>query len=288
VDPLEDPVGENQIPVAEVEELVARGAAEIEPALCAMALAAAVADGEETLMLLESKNVTHSFGGLMAVSDANICVERGEIVGLIGPNGAGKTTLFNIVSGAIKPTQGSVIFKGEDITGLPPHQICRKGLARTFQTVKLFANMTAFENVRLALLFGNPERKIDRKQAEREVNQLLATMGLLSERNKSVKDLSLATQKRLEIARALATKPDLLLLDEVMAGLTPKELSQSIQFISQLRQRGITIFMIEHVMHAILEMCDRVMVFHFGSKIMEGTPHEVVHDPTVSAVYLGK
>jgi branched-chain amino acid transport system ATP-binding protein len=181
-----------------------------------------------------------------------------------------------------------VKFKGEDITGLKPHQICRKGLSRTFQTVKLFSNMTAFENVRLALLFGNPERKIDRKQAEREVNQLLASMGLLAERNKLVKDLSLATQKRLEIARALATNPEMILLDEVMAGLTPKELNQSMQFIRQLRERGITIFMVEHIMHAILGLCDRIIVFHYGSKIAEGTPTEVVNDATVNAIYLGK
>jgi len=239
-------------------------------------------------MMLEGTNVTHSFGGLMAVDGADFHVDQGQIVGLIGPNGAGKTTLFNIISGAIKPTQGTIKFKGEDITGLKPHQICRRGMARTFQTVKLFANMTAFENVRLALLFGNPDRKIDRRQAEREVNQLMASMGLLSDRNKPVKELSLATQKRLEIARALATKPDMLLLDEVMSGLTPKELSQIMQFITQLRDRGITIFMIEHVMPAIMEMCDRVIVFHYGSKIMEGTPHEVVNDPTVNAIYLGR
>ena len=248
----------------------------------------AMATGEETLTMLDVINVTHSFGGLMAVSNADFSVGRGEIVGLIGPNGAGKTTLFNIISGAIKPTQGMIKFKGDDITGLKPHRICRRGLARTFQTTKLFTNMTALENVRLALLFGNPERKIGRKEAEKEVNQLMASMGLLSERNKTVKDLSLATQKRLEIARALATNPEMIMLDEVMAGLTPKELSQSIQFISKLRERGITIFMIEHVMHAIMEMCDRVIVFHYGSKIMEGTPHEVVNDPTVNAIYLGK
>jgi len=247
-----------------------------------------MAAGEEALKMLQGIGVTHSFGGLIAVSDADFSVERGEIVGLIGPNGAGKTTLFNIVSGAIKPTQGTIKFKGEDITGLKPHQICRRGLARTFQITKLFSNMTAFENVRLALLFGNPDRKIDRKQAEKEVNQLLASMGLLSERNKPVKDLSLATQKRLEIARALATNPEMILLDEVMAGLTPRELTQSMQFINQLRGRGITIFMIEHVMHVIMGICDRIIVFHYGSKIMEGTPQEVVKDPTVNTIYLGK
>ncbi len=238
--------------------------------------------------MLEGKGITHTFGGLMAVSDAEFFVRQGEIVGLIGPNGAGKTTLFNIISGALKPTAGTVKFNGEVITGLKPHQICHKGLSRTFQTTKLFANMTAFENVRLALLFGNPERRIDRRQAEREVNQLMAAMGMLGERNKPVKDLSLAMQKRLEIVRALATNPQMILLDEVMAGLTPRELTQSIQFIRQLRERGITIFMVEHIMHVIMELCDRLIVFHYGSKIAEGTPAEVVNNPTVNAIYLGK
>lgn len=238
--------------------------------------------------IFEGISISHSFGGLRAVDNADIYVEQGEIVGLIGPNGAGKTTLFNIVSGAIKPTEGKVLFKGEDITGMKPHLICHKGMARTFQTTKLFTNMSAFDNIKLALLFGNPERRITRKEAEKEINQLFAVMGMLSDRNKPVKDMSLAMQKRLEIVRALATNPQMLLLDEVMSGLTPKELTQSMQLISQLRSRGITIFMIEHVMQAIMGVCDRIIVFHYGSKIAEGTPAEVVKDPTVNAVYLGK
>jgi branched-chain amino acid transport system ATP-binding protein len=249
----------------------------------------AMAIGEETSMkMLEGIGISHSFGGLRAVDNADIQVEQGEIVGLIGPNGAGKTTLFNIVSGAIKPTEGRVMFKGEDITGMKPHLICHRGMARTFQTTKLFTNMSAFDNVKLALLFGNPERKIGRKEAEKEINQLFAVMGMLSDRNKPVKDMSLAMQKRLEIVRALATNPQMLLLDEVMSGLTQKELIQSMQLVKQLRERGITIFMIEHVMHAIMGVCDRIIVFHYGSKIAEGTPAEVVKDPTVNAVYLGK
>ncbi len=161
------------------------------------------------------------------------------------------------------------------------------GLARTFQTTKLFLEMTAFENVRLALLYGNPERTIRRREAKREVTQLMASVGLLSDRNKPVMELSLATQRRIEIARALATNPEILLLDEVMAGLTPSELSQSIQLVTQLRDRGITIFMIEHVMKAIMEVCDRIIVLHYGSKIAEGTPAEVANDRTVHRIYLG-
>jgi len=240
------------------------------------------------MKILEGIDITHRFGGLMAVDNANFHVDQGEIVGLIGPNGAGKTTVFNIVSGAIKPTLGKVKFKGEDITAVKPHQICHMGLARTFQTTKLFTNMSAFDNIKLALLFGNPERKIGRKEAEKEINQLFAVMGMLSDRNKPVKEMSLAMQKRLEIVRALATNPQMLLLDEVMSGLTPKELTQSMQLITQLRDRGITIFMIEHVMQAIMGVCDRLIVFHYGSKIAEGTPSEVVKDPTVNAIYLGK
>jgi len=240
------------------------------------------------MKILEGIGISHSFGGLRAVDGADFHVDHGEIVGLIGPNGAGKTTLFNIVSGTIKPTEGMIKFKDVDITNMKPHQINHLGMARTFQITKLFTNMSAFDNVKLALLFGNPERTIGRKEAEKEVNQLFAIMGMLSDRNKPVKDMSLAMQKRLEIVRALATNPQMILLDEVMSGLTQKELEQSMKFIRQLRNRGITIFMIEHVMHAIMGVCDRIIVFHYGSKIAEGTPSEIAADPTVNAIYLGK
>jgi branched-chain amino acid transport system ATP-binding protein len=222
------------------------------------------------------------------VDNAGFHVDRGEIVGLIGPNGAGKTTLFNLISGALKPREGTIHFKGENITDLRPDQIAHMGLARTFQTSKVFSDMTAFENVRLALIYGNPERSFKYKEAEKKVNQLMAQVGMLSDRNKPVKEMSLASQRRLEIVRALATNAELLLLDEVMAGLTPNELSQSMEMVSRLRERGITIFMIEHVMQAIMEVCDRIIVFHFGQKIAEGTPDEVAADPGVRAIYLGE
>ncbi len=237
--------------------------------------------------MLRGEGITHSFGGLMAVAGADFHVEPGEIVGLIGPNGAGKTTLFNLISGALAPDEGKITLKGDDITRLKPHQICRMGLARTFQITKLFADMTAFENVRLALLHGNPERTIRRREAKREVTKLMASVGLLSERNKPVRELSLATQRRVEIARALATNPEILLLDEVMAGLTPSELDQAMLLITQLRERGVTVFMIEHVMRAIMGVCDRIMVLYYGKVVAEGSPGEVANDRTVHQIYLG-
>lgn len=237
--------------------------------------------------MLEVHGVSHRFGGLTAVDDASFEVEQGEIVGLIGPNGAGKTTMFNLISGALRVQDGSIRFKEEDITELRPDQISRRGLARTFQTSKLFDGMTVFDNVRLALIYGNPERRFKYEEAEREVNQLIATMGILSDRNKPVRELPLASRRYLEIARALATNAEMLLLDEAMAGLTPAELQQVMQRITQLRDRGVTILIIEHVMEAIMGVCDRIIVFHFGQKIAEGAPGDIAADPTVRSVYLG-
>lgn len=237
--------------------------------------------------MLSGRGVTHSFGGLIAVKNLDFDVSEGEIVGLIGPNGAGKTTLFNLVSGAIPPKEGTIRFKGEDITGLRPDQICHRGLARTFQTTKLFTEMSGFDNVRLALVFGNPGRSFTFKQAEAEANLMMASAGMLGDRNKPVKDLPLASRRRLEIARALATNPDMLMLDEAMAGLTAGEVSRSIELVRSLRDRGVTILMIEHVMAAIMEVCDRIVVLHNGEKLAEGTPAEVAEDPKVRSVYLG-
>jgi branched-chain amino acid transport system ATP-binding protein len=237
--------------------------------------------------MLEIEGLSHSFSGLRAVDGAEFFVDRGEVVGLIGPNGAGKTTVFNLISGAIKAKEGTVRFKGEDITDLRPDQVCLRGLARTFQTTKLFDGMTAFENVRLALIYGNPHHRFRYREAEREVNQLMASMGLLSDRNRLVRDLSLASRRRLEIARALATNAEMLLLDEAMAGLTPSELEQAMQLVRRLHERGLTILMIEHVMQAIMGVCDRIIVFHEGRKIAEGPPDVVATHPTVKSIYLG-
>lgn len=239
------------------------------------------------MKMIEVRGVSHRFGGLTAVNDARFDVERGEIVGLIGPNGAGKTTLFNLISGALDVQEGTIRFKEEDITRLRPDQISRRGLARTFQTSKLFSGMSAFENVRLALIYGNPDRRLRYEEAEREVHQLMARMGILAERNKPVRDLPLASRRYLEIARALATNADMLLLDESMAGLTPRELQQAMEQITRLRDQGVTILMIEHVMEAIMGVCDRIIVFHFGHKIAEGSPATIAADSTVRSVYLG-
>jgi branched-chain amino acid transport system ATP-binding protein len=238
--------------------------------------------------VLEVRGLTHSFGGLRAVDGVDFEVQRGEVVGLIGPNGAGKTTVFNLISGAIRARQGSIHFGGEEITGLRPDQISRRGLARTFQTTKLFTDMSAFENVRLALIYGNPERRFRSEEAEREVNRLMASMGILADRNKSIREMSLASRRYLEITRAIATNAEMLLLDESMAGLTPTELEQSKRLVSRLRDQGITILMIEHVMEAVMEVSDRIIVLHFGKKVAEGSPVEVATNSTVRNIYLGE
>jgi branched-chain amino acid transport system ATP-binding protein len=237
--------------------------------------------------ILEGKGVTRYFGGLAAVRNVDFHINQGEIVGLIGPNGAGKTTLFNLISGALVPKPGTVKFKAENITGLKPNQICRKGVARTFQSVKIFANMPVLENVLLGSLFGT-SNSMSSADAAREAMGLLEFVGLPAVRATPAKDLTLANQKRLEVARALATRPELLLLDELMAGLNPTEVAQAMELVTRIRDKGITIFMIEHVMKAIMSVCDRIMVLHHGKKIAEGTPQEIAASKTVVEVYLGE
>lgn len=236
--------------------------------------------------MLKGERLSKVFGGLTAVAEADFYIGQGEIVGLIGPNGAGKTTLFNLISGALAPLSGAIYFKGENITGLKPHQICQKGVARTFQSTKLFGGLTVFENVLSGLLFGSTQ-KITPSAAEREVLELLDFVGLSAESEVVAQGLPVASQRRLEVARALATKPELLLLDEVMAGLNPTEVADAIDLIAKIRARGVSIFMIEHVMKAIMSVCDRIIVLHYGRKIAEGTPAEVTANPTVVEIYLG-
>ena len=239
------------------------------------------------MRLLEGRGVTKYFGGLAAVFDVDFHVNQGEIFGLIGPNGAGKTTLFNLISAALTPKSGVIKFRDKNITGLKPHQICRLGVARTFQTVKIFANMSVLENVALGALFGASTR-ISAAEAERQATALLEFVGLSALSAAPAKDLTLANQKRLEVAGALATQPELLLLDEIMAGLNATEVAQAMELVAKIRNKGITIIMIEHVMKAIMSVCDRIMVLHHGQKIAEGTPQEVATSETVIKVYLGE
>jgi branched-chain amino acid transport system ATP-binding protein len=239
------------------------------------------------MRICEGEGVTKHFGGLAAVVNVDFHINQGEIVGLIGPNGAGKTTFFNLISGALAATAGVIRFKGENIAGLNPHQICRRRVARTFQSVKVFPNMTVLENVLLGSLFGT-SRGISMPDAEAEAMELLEFVGLTAKKGSLTKDLTIANQKRVEVARALATKPELLLLDEVMAGLNPTEVAQVIELIKKIRNKGITVFMIEHVMKAIMEISDRIIVLHHGEKIAEGPPEEIATSQEVIKVYLGK
>ncbi len=237
--------------------------------------------------VLEGEGVTKYFGGLAAVSDVNFHIDEGEVVGLIGPNGAGKTTLFNLISAALVPKPGIIKFKGKNITGMKPYKICRMGIGRTFQTVKIFSNLSALDNVRVGSLFGT-SHKMPPAEAEKETAELLDFVGMESASYTPARDLTLANQKRLEVARALATQPTLLLLDELMAGLTHTEVAEAMELVKKIRDKGITIIMIEHVMKAIMNVCDRIIVLHHGQKIAEGTPQEIANSKTVIEVYLGE
>jgi branched-chain amino acid transport system ATP-binding protein len=234
---------------------------------------------------LEGEKITKYFGGLAAVDNVDFHVEQGGIVGIIGPNGAGKTTLFNLISSAIPVTSGTVRFKGKDITKMKAHDICRLGIARTFQTGNLFPQMTVLENVWLGGIFGGAS--IDPSQAKEKAMELLETVGLAGKEGLLAQDLTLAAQKRLGIARALATKPELLMLDEVMAGLTPTEVGESLELIKEIHSSGVTILLIEHVMKAIMSISQRVIVLHHGKKIAEGTPQAVSTSEVVIKIYLG-
>jgi len=237
--------------------------------------------------ILEGQDVTKYFGGLAAVSHVNFHIDQGEILGLIGPNGAGKTTLFNLISGAIPLKSGGIIFKGQKLNGLKPHQICKMGVSRTFQETKIFTDISVFQNVLMGAFFGTPTR-ISGVDAAKETSQALESVGLSAMSATPVQDLTLVNQKRVEVARALATKPELLLLDELMAGLNPTETSETMELVTKIRDTGISIFMVEHVMKAIMGICERIMVLHHGEKIAEGTCQEIAANKTVIEVYLGE
>jgi branched-chain amino acid transport system ATP-binding protein len=234
--------------------------------------------------LLQVKGVSRFFGGLAAVSDVSFGVQQGEIVGLIGPNGAGKTTLFNVINGFYRPSRGEVLFNGQAISGLAPHKICARGLARTFQVVKPLQRLSVLDNV-IASAFL---RARSRREAEDLADETLKFTGLHADRDVISKGLPLGKRKRLEIARALATKPQLLLLDESFAGLNPAELDESIGIIRKIKARDITIMIIEHHMKVIMSISDRIVVLNYGEKIAEGTPKQIGSNRLVIEAYLGE
>ena len=236
------------------------------------------------MALLKVKNVSKSFGGLQALNGVNMELKKGEILALIGPNGAGKTTLFNVITGSFPPTHGQIFFKDDDITGLQPHEICIRGIGRTFQLVKPFEEMNALDNV----MIGSFNRTRNRTQAEQQAGEILKFAGLAGCRTKLANELTIADRKRLELARALATQPEILMLDEVMTGLTPAESDAAQELVRKIRDHGITVLLIEHVMRAVMRLSDRIVVLHYGKVIAEGTPMEISQNEGVIEAYLGR
>ncbi len=235
------------------------------------------------MALLALDRVSVRFGGVRAVRDLSFEVAQGEILGLIGPNGAGKTTAFNVVTGFVRPVSGDVRLDGASLVGLRPHAVTRRGAARTFQIVKPFAGLTVRENVTLAAFLRHPARR----EAEGRAVEVLARIGLAHRADALAGQLTLMDQKRLEVARALATGPRLLLLDEPMGGLTPAEVDVASALVSRIRDEGVTVVLVEHVMKAIMRISNRVVVMSQGEKIAEGPPAAVVEDPAVRAAYFG-
>ncbi len=237
--------------------------------------------------LLQVKNLSRAFGGLQALTGVSFEIGPGEIVGLIGPNGAGKTTLFAVLSGFLTPSQGEITFIETPIAGMRPDRLCHLGIARTFQVVRPFLEMTVFENVKAAAVFGKPSPR-SAAETNQEVDEILERTGIARLAHTTAHSLSLPERKRLEIARTLATHPKLLLLDEVLAGLNPREVEEAIPFIRSLNtEKKISILMVEHNLRAIMGICRRILVLNFGQLIFDGTPEKAVENPEVVSAYLG-
>jgi branched-chain amino acid transport system ATP-binding protein len=238
--------------------------------------------------LLRCTEVSKRFGGLQALKAVDLTVNKNEIAGLVGPNGSGKSTLLNLISGVYKPDSGKILFLNEDISKLPPYTICSKGITKTSQTVQSFPDMTAIENVLAGVLFAQ-KKLADKTEPLPKAKELLEFVGLNKEKfDLPAKNLNVVELRRVQLAKALATMPQLLLLDELLTGLTPRESNEAIELIKLINKQGVTVLIVEHVMSVIMGLCDRVTVLHHGEKIFEGTPKEVVNDENVVKVYLGK